>query len=215
MILEVNVSRVPTDLPDAIASASGCILSPHSKADLKATASPMPAFAAETTFPERIDPRGWLNVENQGNVGSCQGHSLTTTMEGAYYLATAGSIQLCRNFAYVMSQKVDNISGDSGSTVSGGVKVATSAGLCREELWKYSGSYTRNPPGGWDPLLKDALNYVAGGQTPIDNYDQAFKFMASRLGWVHTGFMWGDSVDRQAGKGGVIETWSAGGGGHW
>lgn len=147
-------------------------------------------------------------------VHNCQGHSLTTTMEGAYYLATAGSIQLCRNFAYVMSQKVDNISGDSGSTVSGGVKVATSAGLCREELWKYSGSYTRNPPGGWDPLLKDGLNYVAGGYTPIEGYDQAFKFHASRLGWIHSGFMWGDSVDRQAGNGGVIENWSPGGGGH-
>jgi hypothetical protein len=147
-------------------------------------------------------------------VHNCQGHSLTTCCEGAYYMATGGTIAFSRQFAYIGSQKVDNINGDSGSTVSGGVKLATGKGLCREILWPYTGNYHRNPPGGsWEACEQDGANYKIGQYSEIKGYDGAFKFIASRLGWVHTGMMWGDTIDRQA-PSGVIERWSPGGGGH-
>jgi C1A family cysteine protease len=166
-------------------------------------------------YPEEIDPTNWLRIENQQQQGSCQGHSLSSNLEGAYYKATGGVIQFSRQAAYIWSQQESGIRGDRGSTVSGGVKAAMNIGLCREELWPYSGRYVTSPPSGDTAGCKaDAANYKISGFTPLDSYDGALKFLRSGLGFLHTGFGWDNSMDRQASSG-VIENWGGGrGGGH-
>lgn len=213
-LIYVNTTVVESPLEGGIASASGLILHEASQEFLRTTAAPMPMFAAPIEWPERIDPRNWLKIESQRSQGSCQGHSLTSVCEGLYYLQTGGAMQLSRQYAYIASQRQDGIVGDRGSTVSGGVKVAL-RGLPREELWPYTGSYHRDPPTSWQACEEDGANYIAGGQTPIKTYEEALAFLASGIGWIHTGFSWGDIIDRQAAKDRIIRQWSAsGGGGH-
>ena len=100
-------------------------------------------LAMRGTYDEvRVDVRKVMRVENQGSVGSCQGHSLSTCCELAYYIATGDvSRQLSRAYGYYETQRIDRISGDRGSTISGGIKLATQRGVPEESLWKYSGRY--------------------------------------------------------------------------
>ncbi len=85
--------------------------------------------------PDRVDPRkhmlwdkGFLKTENQGQIGSCQGQSLTECGEFCYTLKTGLVIQFSRMFAYIESQKHNNIRTDSGSTLTGGTHAAKNVG---------------------------------------------------------------------------------------
>ena len=51
--------------------------------------------------PAKVDPRNWLRIENQGQIGACQGFALTTCQEFAYWVAKKGGvIQFSPWFAY-------------------------------------------------------------------------------------------------------------------
>lgn len=82
----------------------------------------------------------WLRVENQGRIGSCQGHGLSTACEVLHFVATGQQVQFSRLYAYLRTQQEDGLLGrDAGSTIAGGIKVATTVGLPLEELIPYSG----------------------------------------------------------------------------
>lgn len=89
-------------------------------------ASHQPAAAAfkSVTIPDNLT-HDWLCVENQGHLGSCQGHAITTSAEVLYYVATGGEVvQLSRLKSYIDTQAEDGLLGsDSGSTIGGGLAV--------------------------------------------------------------------------------------------
>lgn len=93
-------------------------------------------------IPENLT-RDWLRVEAQGQLGSCQGNGLTTSAEVLYQVATGGEVvQLSRLKAYIDTQQVDNLLGaDNGSTISGGLAVATTQGFALETACPYSEVY--------------------------------------------------------------------------
>lgn len=77
--------------------------------------------------------RDWLRVENQGAIGSCQGHGLSSLGEVLHFNATGGEVvQLSRLHAYIGTQRIDQQSGvsgvvvgqDTGSTIKGGLDYA-------------------------------------------------------------------------------------------
>jgi len=158
-----------------------------------------------------FDPRQVMRVEQQGPVGACAGHSLSSCGEWAYIIQTADpSLQLSRAMGYYETQRLDGIKGDSGSTIEGGVRLAKTVGLCREELWKYTGRYDNRRPENWDAVLADAANYKIGTATSLKSYDAIRTFLGSGQGAVHLGITWNSSVDRE-----VVESYSSsGGGGH-
>jgi hypothetical protein len=86
-------------------------------------------LAMRGTYSEvKVDPRSVMKIENQGSVGSCQGHALSSCVELCYYIATGDlTRQLSRAYAYYETQRIDNISGDRGSTISGGIKARNNA----------------------------------------------------------------------------------------
>ena len=74
--------------------------------------------------PDRMDPRtsklaeqGFLQVEDQGHQGSCQGQSLACCGEFAHAFACGEVIQISRQYAYIASQMENNIQVDKGSTL--------------------------------------------------------------------------------------------------
>lgn len=160
--------------------------------------------------PEEIDPRPWHKIENQGSVGSCQGHSLSSVVEHAYHIATGEVKQFSRAYAYYATQLIDGISGDEGSTIDGGVQLATIRGLPLEESWTYSGRYDPTPPGGWDAQYEAAAPWKIRNKVIIRNYDDAYRFLASGQGGIHHGSSWGFEPNRE----GVVERFRPGGGGH-
>lgn len=144
-------------------------------------------IARRMRAPASVDPRPWMQVENQGNMGSCQGHALTSCVELAYHFESGKIIQLSRMFAYVMSQRKDGIRGDSGSTISGGAKCATQDGICLETTYPYPGRYTTNIP---QAAIDEAKEYKIRSVSRVKTYDDVFEFLASGAGGINIGIMW-------------------------
>jgi len=171
-----------------------------------------PVLAMRGTYDEvAFDPRKVMKVENQGSVGSCQGHALSSCVELCSYIATGDlTLQLSRAAAYYETQRIDGINGDSGSTISGGIKLATAKGIPREELWKYSGRYDNRRPSNWAEIEKDAENYKVGKSFKMSSYDGVRTFLGSGQGGISIGISWGGEMDRA-----IVNSFSgSGGGGH-
>jgi hypothetical protein len=107
----LNNFEVRLELEDRLFLASR----PHVEAGLYASF----ARPAEVTLDD-------IKHENQGAMGSCQGNEITSCVERLLNVAGKHKgIQLSRIYAYLASQKLDNLLGsDRGSTISSGVKVA-------------------------------------------------------------------------------------------
>ena len=163
--------------------------------------------------PKEIDSRGWFDVHNQGNIGSCQGNALADAIELAYMLKYGPEIQLSRFFAYRESQIQDGINGDQGSTLDGGTKAVEQVGLCLESSFPYPNSYSSGLSfynANRSRLREEAKNYKANGAIPLGSWDDMVEFLATRSGIVQIGIMWGRSMD----AGWEIKSYSPGGGGH-
>ncbi len=157
-----------------------------------------------------IDPRERYRMENQGQIGSCQGCSLSTTIEEHILRASGRVVQLSKQCAYILSQKIDRISGDRGSTITGGAKVATGQGICTEDLWPYPSRYSARVPAAY----AGATKYTLGGYHQLTSYEDMVAHIMDH-GPVHIGITWSGDIDRQAGQNAIIETYSGrGGGGH-
>ncbi len=158
-----------------------------------------------------FDPRELIKVENQGSVGSCQGHAISSVAELCHIVATGGQrIELSRAYAYYETQRLDGISGDRGSTISGGIKLATTKGIPRESMWTYSGRYEPRRPSNWAEIEKDAAQFTIGKSYRMQSYEGIRTFLGSGQGGISIGISWGGEMDRA-----VVNSFSgAGGGGH-
>jgi len=126
---------------------------------------------------------------NQGNQGSCQGHALSMCFTICYFLATGRVEYFSRGGAYYLSQRKDNIRGDRGSTLSGGLWVATQHGLCLESQWPYPRSY--------DPTEPPGLSYPFKLVASTPTQDPELIFQALDLGLVvQDGILWNNEVSR-------------------
>lgn len=176
---------------------------------LEQYASPMPQMTFSA--PEEIDPTKWHRIENQGSMGSCQGHALSSVCEYCYHIGTGEIIQFSPMWCYLMTQKKDGLFGqDVGSTIDGGRRVAQEDGVCRLEVFPYPGRYSTNIPKG---AADDAKDYKIRHHVVCRSYDDVFQFLASGMGGVEIGISWNGTC--QPNSQGRIESYSAsGGGGH-
>lgn len=171
-----------------------------------------PVLAMRGEYQEvSIDPRKFMKLENQGQVGSCQGHSISSCVEWCYAIATGGEkIQLSRAYGYYETQRIDGLSGDKGSTIQGGIKLATEFGICEESLWPYANRYDNRRPKPIEELRANAAQYKIGKSYRLTSYDAIRTFLGSGQGAVSLGITWNSSVDS-----GVVNNYSgASGGGH-
>lgn len=193
-------------------SGSGYRLDLEDRGELVRTSTDLTQACRAWAAPLEIDPRPWHRIENQGSIGSCQGHALSSVCEMAYHIATGDSIQFSRLFGYYATQKIDGLLGrDAGSTINGGRKCAQQYGICREEVMpypnpvRYTGQFT-------DGCYEDASRFKIQSHTFCRNYADVYAFLASGQGGVEIGISWGGfNPDRE----GVIQSFRpAGQGGH-
>ena len=161
-------------------------------------------------LPDSLGVASWMRIEDQLQIGSCQGHARTSAEELAIYRETRGDTpQLNRMFAYLTSQQVDGIRGDSGSTISGGAEASRRFGSCLESLWPYTGHYATNIPAN---CFEDAKSRRLRFFKTLGNYDEVLRWLAHGLGGVVIGIAWNSSCEPD-GQGRVI-SYKSGGGGH-
>ena len=156
-----------------------------------------------------FDARDILKVENQRSQGACQGHSISSAVEMASCIAIGEkSLELSRAMGYYETQRLDRISGDRGSTISGGVKLATTTGICREDLWTYPSKYDPKRPSNWQAILKSAERFKAFKSVRIRSWEGLVTFLEAGLGAVSIGIRWNSSTNREH-----VTSFSGGGGG--
>jgi C1A family cysteine protease len=169
-------------------------------------------LAAPGDAPDEIDPRPWLNIENQAQEGSCAGHMMSSILELCNYIATAGQvIQLARMFCYLTGQKQCGLlGGDNGCTIQGVMEAAKQVGICKEDTFPYTGQYSTKIP---DAAFVEAKPHTLGVYSMLKNEREVFAFLSSGNGGVGMGVDWRQSL--AGNKDGLIES-STGGvmGGH-
>lgn len=165
-------------------------------------------------LPLEVDPELMgFQIEDQLQIGACQGHDLTSCAEWNILQEHGVTVQLSRWFAYRMTQRIDGISGDNGSTISGGLKLARETGLCLEELCPYPSSYVSFAP--TQEQLASAALYRAGAwvdfrNMPGDPWDAGLQWLAA-YGTISLGIVWPPGLNSDF----VVETFTPGrGGGH-
>jgi len=163
-------------------------------------------------IPAEIDPRPWHRIENQGPIGSCQGHALSSVCEFAYHLATGEVIQFSPLFSYYATQQLDGLLGrDVGSTISGGMQCAKQFGACPLDVMPYPQPvrYTGVIP---ETAFTAAEPFRIRSHSVCRNYEDVFSFLSSGQGGVEIGISWGAAMTPNGE--GVIESFRPVGGGH-
>lgn len=169
------------------------------------------ASYAGSDLPDEVDFRPNIKIENQFSIGSCQGNSISTSVEIIVFVDTGTIIQLTRMGAYIWSQEIDGLTGDVGSCVGSGVEVAMK-GLCLERFWMYPRSYSRTPPNGSREEAERNRTIRILKFYPLKTVEDVKVWTESRQGPIHCGFNWVSSLNS---AGAVVESYSgAGGGGH-
>lgn len=143
-------------------------------------------------LPDSLGVASWMQIEDQAQQGSCQGHARTSAGELGYYRETGSIIQLNRQFAYITSQLEDGFRSDVGSTLEGGASAAKKYGEALESLWPYSGRYDRNIP---QACYEDAKNRKLRTSMVLENYDQVLRWLVHGLGGIVIGILWNGSAE--------------------
>lgn len=141
-------------------------------------------------IPDQVDPRDWHRIENQKQMGACQGVALSTCGETAWKIATGDpNLQLSKWWCYRQSQVKDGIHSDSGSTLSAGAWVAKNLGFPLESLVPYPTSYSRSIPDS--PEMKaDAATRKIRKIAPMPLYDDMLRWIGLGFGGVQIGIPW-------------------------
>lgn len=176
---------------------SGYAIEQENREEIWSTAYQLPFKSSDSELPAEVDPRfrpefanSWLRTEFQ-YMGGCQGYSLTENGEYCYTIGTGDVMQFNPVVSYVMSQKFDNISGDSGSTLSGGTKAASEIGFCEHSKGLSEREY---PRGGWkavtQEMLDDAKSRKLRSHTDIRDPFKAKTFLGGMMGIGQYGTKW-------------------------
>lgn len=178
------------------------------RARLASHASPF-TYGDAGSAPEEKDQSTWMPIEDQGQQGSCQGFDLSSCVELVNVQDGNEFAQLSPAAAYYMSQRIDGISGDRGSTIEGGIRLAMTDGIPLLSFWPYPQNYNPRIPAGY----ADAPKWRISGHVQIKDYDQAINHLATR-GPLSLGVMWSNALDEQVARNGIIERFVPGAGGH-
>lgn len=162
------------------------------------SSTPMLFTLRDFQAPVEVDPRPLMRHDKQFNMGSCQGFSLTNSGEYLWalpYGSVSKDRQFSQLFAYLESQRIDGLLGrDAGSTIAGGLKVASQIGYLPESELPYQTPYPSNARTlATDAMRKLAEPFRIRSHTWLESYDAIFQYLASGSGAVHTGTAWNDS----------------------
>lgn len=161
------------------------------RAELAKTASPKLWTGPVDALPLETFRAGWSYDEDQTNQGSCAGQANSTCSEIIRVIDGGDLVQLSRQCAYIMAQKVDGIRGDRGSTIHGGIKVGMEQGLCLESIWPYPNGYDANVPSGY----AGAVKYLYEGHVEMRKYQDCWEHLAT-AGPLYIGIVWSEALDR-------------------
>lgn len=200
---------------------SGYAIDAEQRGMLLHTAATFSYMYSDDDLPDEIDPRfdskmaeGWLRIEDQ-KMGCCQGCGITECAEYCYAVHTGIVKQFCYVTAYVISQKYDGITGDRGSTLSGGSKTCSEFGFLEREFGLSESGY---PRGGYKAVTSEmerlAQNVKLRSYVDISDYRKAKTFIGSAVGICQTGTNWTQGLANPSSSGVIKSIGGRNMGGH-
>lgn len=151
-----------------------------------------------------VQAEPWADLFWQGSQGACQGHALAHAAQVIFAQNTGHKKYFSRAQCYYEAQRHDGIRGDRGSTLTGGMRVATEDGICLESDWAYPARYNNSRPDGYGGFPRVKL--LASKR--LKDADEIWAFLMAG-GAVQTGLTWNRSCEsvraryyRQGGAGG-------------
>lgn len=153
----------------------------------------------------------WLRIEDQGQMGACQGHDITTCQEVIYHRATGNVVQLSRKWAYLHTQKRDGLVGsDCGSTIDGGKDLALQEGGVFETTLPYSDVYPHGSELQRILSIPGDKQFCIRSGFRVESAQHAKQCLAGGMA-ITMGITWSPQFD----SGFVIRNWTRGSqGGH-
>lgn len=158
--------------------------------------------------PKKLDPRPFSPMENQSSQGACQGFAITAAGGLCYYGKTGEWKRFSADAAYYLTQQIDGIRGDSGSTITGGMKMATNIGFLPEEAMPYTAAYDpQRIPRDYKEI---AAPFRVKNYKVLSSYAEVVEWIGRGYGGVSWGIRWAVSLDSN----GFMQWGGGGGGGH-
>jgi len=158
-------------------------------------------YSAVYRIPKKLPPKTDLRplcpaIEDQGNLGSCTAHALTSALEVLERKNNLPVVEMSRLFVYynerVMEGSVDS---DDGAMLRDGIKTLVKEGACIEAKWPYIiGKFKKKPTAA---CYRDALRHQVTGYQRIDTIDQMRACLADGFPFVF-GFAVYESFETQA-----------------
>lgn len=180
---------------------------------------PEAIVSGSTPLAYRADPSGlrmeidntkWIQIENQGSIGSCAGNAMSSCMEMQAVYQLSNVVQLSRFGCYRISQRFDGITGDRGSTIYGNCQAATEEGIPDEQRWPYPPKYYSEFPSDFESMPR----WKVEGFAKLTTYEASHAHL-SQFGPIHLGISWLKCMDKAAGKNAILDEFGgSGGGGH-
>ena len=158
---------------------------------------------AQPTYPVLSeDNPEWIEIINQGNMGSCVGASLCGLTSVLHAQHTGHLEKFSVMGAYLKSQQIAGLKGDRGSTISAAQKLMNTEGIALDADFPYPSRYSSRLPQGYVDFPKVQLL----SSKLIEDVDLAFEIL-NNGGALHFGVMWGrecelDKCTRYSGRGG-------------
>lgn len=145
-------------------------------------------------FPKEFIP-SWNKIEDQGQISSCGGNSLTSCGEICERNESRGKVyrQFSRMAAYQISKKRDGIRGDNGMTIDSGVWYGTQHGFSLEKDYPYPSRY----PGDQIPQAAKGNIFQINGARAITDTDTFFKWLTTNQGPIYIGMRWTQWCDKE------------------
>lgn len=172
-----------------------------------AYSGPLDTYEADELTPVE-KPWDIAVTEDQARMNSCGGHGLSTA--GERCAGQRGVLMaLSRMWSYLRGKARDNIRGDRGMTIGGGVWVAKNLGICRESVFPYPQSYSEFIPPN---AAEDAKNFLIGSASDITagGQEMAQQFLGRNMGALYCGCAWTNNMANP--RNGVIESFGFGDG---
>lgn len=171
-------------------------------------------MSATFARPESIDPRpfSYMDPTGQTSEGSCQGWAISDCGSFSYYCKTQQWKRFSPDAAYYLTQQIDGIRGDQGSTISGGMRVASQIGFLPWEDMPYTPRYNpQDVPADYAAKSEKykLYEYALVKRDDPNPYKSVVEWLGRGLGCPSWGISWGVSLDSEG-----FMQWRPGGGGH-
>lgn len=132
-------------------------------------------------LPDTVDLRSKCSpIVDQGDLGSCTANAIVSGLKKYLLKNKAVWIALSRLFLYWEERNIEGtVSADSGASISDGMKVLNTFGVCPETDWPYDPTTFTNAPSNQD--VTDATPYKIAEYQRITSIDQLKASLAEGL----------------------------------